>query len=131
VRVVLDASAAVEVVFGRGQAARLAGVLERADVVLAPELFIPEVVNTIWKYQRFEGLSLGACDHALEAAIGLVDVFVSTKEIYGEAFLLARTARRSAYDMFYLALARREDAVFLTVDAGLRKETERQGVRVG
>ncbi len=33
--------------------------------------------------------------------------------------------------MFYLALARREDAVFLTVDAALRKETERQGVRVG
>jgi len=131
VRAVLDASAAIEVVFGRNQAARLAGVLEQADVVLAPELFIPEVVNTIWKYHRFEGLGLDACDRALEAAIGLVDVFVSTKDIYGEAFLLARTARRSAYDMFYLALARREDAVFLTVDAALRKETERQGVRVG
>jgi predicted nucleic acid-binding protein len=48
----------------------------------------------------------------------------------GEAFLLARTARRSAYDMFYLALARREDAVYLTTDAALRKEAERQGVRV-
>ena len=130
-RAVLDASAAIEVVFGRTQAARLAEILGQADVVLAPELFIPEVVNTIWKYHRFEGLGLGACDRALDAAIGLVDTFVSTKEIYGEAFLLARTARRSAYDMFYLALARREDAVFLTVDAGLRKETERQGVRVG
>jgi predicted nucleic acid-binding protein len=131
VKAVLDASAAIEVVFGRNQAARLTGVIEQADVVLAPELFIPEVVNTIWKYHRFEGLGLDACDRALEAAIGLVDTFVSTKDIYGEAFLLARTARRPAYDMFYLALARREDAIFLTVDAALRKETERQGVRVG
>ena len=130
-KAVLDASAAIEVVFGRNQAARLTGVIEQADVVLAPELFIPEVVNTIWKYHRFEGLGLDACDRALEAAIGLVDTFVSTKDIYGEAFLLARTARRPAYDMFYLALARREDAIFLTVDAALRKETERQGVRVG
>ncbi len=130
-RAVLDASAAIEVVFGRAQAVRVSGVLDQADVVLAPELFIPEVVNTIWKYHRFEGLSLDVSDRALDAAIGLVDTFVSTKDIYGEAFLLARTARRSAYDMFYLALARREDAVLLTVDAGLRKETERQGVRVG
>jgi predicted nucleic acid-binding protein len=131
VRAVLDASAAIEVVFGRSHAARFAGVLEQADVVLAPELFIPEVVNAIWKYHRFESLGLSACDRALDSAIGLVDTFVSTKDLYGEAFLLARTARRSAYDMFYLALARREDAVFLTEDAALRKESERQGVRVG
>ncbi len=129
-RVVLDASAAIEVALGRKQAARLAGILEEADVVLAPELFVPEVVNTIWKYHQFEHLSLSVCDRALEAALGLVDALVSSKELYGEAFLLARTARRSAYDMFYLALARREDAVFLTTDAALRKEAQRQGVRV-
>jgi predicted nucleic acid-binding protein len=32
--------------------------------------------------------------------------------------------------MFYLALARREDAALLTADSQLRKESERQGVRV-
>lgn len=129
-KVVLDASAAIEVVLGRGQAERLAAVLEEADVVLAPELFIPEVVNTIWKYHRFERLGLDACDRAMEAALSLVDALVSSKETYGEAFLLARTARRPVYDMFYLALARREDAVFLTLDKALRKEAEHQGVRV-
>ncbi len=129
-KVILDASAAIEVVLGRGQAERLAGILAEADVVLAPELFVPEVVNTIWKYHHFERLSLGACDRAIEAALGLVDSLVSSKETYGEAFLLARTARRPAYDMFYLALARREDAVLLTTDTALRKEAEHQGVRV-
>jgi predicted nucleic acid-binding protein len=129
VKVVLDASAAIEVALQRRQAARLAGILAEADVVLAPELFVPEVVNTIWKYHQFERLSLSVCDRALETALGLVDALVSSKETYGEAFLLARTARRPAYDMFYLALARREDAAFLTTDRALRNEAERQGIR--
>jgi predicted nucleic acid-binding protein len=38
---------------------------------------------------------------------------------------------RAAYDMFYLALALREDAVLLTLDATLKKEARRAGVRVG
>jgi predicted nucleic acid-binding protein len=32
--------------------------------------------------------------------------------------------------MFYLALAQREDASLLTLDASLRKEAQRQGVSV-
>lgn len=129
-RLVLDASAAIEVVLDRSKARQFAQTLEEADEVLAPELLVPEVVNTVWKYHQFEDLSLSTCDRALELALGLVDLLVSCKELYREAFLLARNARRPAYDMFYLALARREDAAFLTTDAALRKEAERQGIRV-
>jgi len=130
VRIVLDASAAVEVLLSRPRGRRLSQLLEEADQVLAPELLVPEVVNIIWKYHQFESLSLAVCDRALEHAHGLVDVLVSGKDLYREAFLLARTARRSAYDMFYLALARREDAALLTMDKALRKEGQRQGIRV-
>jgi len=129
-RLVLDASAAIEVALDRGQARQFAQVLEEADEVLAPELLVPEVVNTVWKYHQFENLNLGTCDRALEFALGLVDVLVPCKDLYREAFLLARTSRRPAYDMFYLALARREDAAFLTTDSALKKEAERQGIRV-
>ncbi|MGD0498977.1 MAG: type II toxin-antitoxin system VapC family toxin [Bryobacteraceae bacterium] len=130
-KAVLDASAAIEVALGRRQAATFAAILEEAAEVMAPDLFIPEVVNAIWKYYQFERLSLDVCDRTLEAVLGLVDALVPSKEIFGEAFLLARTAHRPAYDMFYLALARREDAVFLTAAAALRREAERQGVRTG
>jgi predicted nucleic acid-binding protein len=129
-RLVLDAGAAIEVALDRGQARQFAQVLEEADEVLAPELLVPEVVNTVWKYHQFENLNLSTCDRALEFALGLVDVLVPCQELYREAFLLARTARRPAYDMFYLALARREDAAFLTTDSALKKEAERQGIRV-
>ncbi len=113
----------------RKQAARLESVVEEADVILAPDLFVAEVVNTIWKLHQFEQWSLDVCDRALKAALGLADVFVPSMELHAEAFLLARTARRPAYDMFYLALARREDATLLTMDTQLRKEALRQGVR--
>jgi len=130
VRVVLDASAAIEIVVQRSQAARLRSIVEEADVVLAPDLFVPEVVNTMWKYHQAEQWSLSVCDRTLEAALSLVDLLVPSKELHGEAFLLARTTRRPAYDMFYVALARREDATLLTTDAPVRKEAERQGIRV-
>lgn len=129
-RLVLDASAAIEVAMSRGKAAKFAQVLEEADEVLAPDLFVPEVVNTLWKYHQFEDLSQSACERALSHALSLVDAFVPCSDLYREAFLLARTARRSAYDMFYLALARREDAALLTTDKALGKEAEGQGVIV-
>ena len=129
-RLVLDASAAIEVVLDRAKARGFAQLLEAADEVLAPELIVPEIVNTIWKYHQFESLSLSVCDRAIELAAGLVDVLVSASELYREAFLLARAARQPAYDMFYLALARREDAGILTTDTSRRKEAERQGIRV-
>ena len=129
-RVVLDASAAIEVALDRTHGRRFGDILEEVGEVLAPDLLISEVTNTIWKYHQFEHLRLDVCESAIEAAIGLVDTLVPSDELYREAFLLARTARRPVYDMFYLALARREDAAFLTLDSALRKEAERQSVRV-
>jgi len=59
-------------------------------------------------------------------------MFVPSQELYREAFALSRAQQtRSAYDMFYLALALRENAVLLTLDATLKKEAKRAGVRVG
>jgi len=130
VRVVLDASGAIEVALDKKQRARVAETLAAADVILAPELFVPEVVNTIWKYYHIERMNLPTCDRAIEEALGMVDALVSTRELWGEAFLLARTARKPAYDMFYLALARREDAALVTMDAALRSYAEAQGIRV-
>jgi predicted nucleic acid-binding protein len=130
VRLVLDASAALEIVLERSRAGDLMRAIQEADVVMAPELLVPEVVNAIWKYHQFDHLDLNTCHQALELAIGLADDLVSCKDLWREAFLLARENRRPAYDMFYIALARREDAAILTMDKALRKEAERCGVRV-
>jgi predicted nucleic acid-binding protein len=130
--VVLDANAAVEVALEGRAAGPLSAKLSEAAEVIAPELLIPEVVNAVWKYHQFAEFDLGKCERLLELAIGLVDRFVSHREIYREAFALSRIQKsRAAYDMFYLTLARREDAVLLTLDGTLKKEAKRAGIRVG
>jgi predicted nucleic acid-binding protein len=130
VKVVLDASAALEVAFNRNHAGEISAHLDAADEVLAPDLFVPEVVNAIWKLHHFGNLSLSACDGALEVILEFVDTLVSCKELYREAFLLSRTTRRPAYDIFYLALASREDGALLTLDSALRKKAVRQRIRL-
>ena len=131
-RVVLDANAAVEVALEGKAAGPLSAMLSQSEEVIAPELLVPEVVNAVWKYHQFSEFDLGKCEKILELALGLVDRLISHREIYREAFALSRVQKtRAAYDMFYLALARREDAVLLTLDGTLKKEAKRAGIRVG
>lgn len=128
-RAVLDASAAVEIVLNRSNALVLAQVLREADDVLAPDLFLPETVNAIWKHHEFEGLGLEICDQALQRLPQLVNRLIPSIDLYYEAFRLARTLHKAVYDMFYLALAEREDATLLTLDSALKREAGRLGIR--
>ena len=131
-RVVLDANAAVEVALEGKAAGPLSATLSQSEEVIAPELLVPEVVNAVWKYHQFAEFDLGKCEKILELAVGLVDRLISHRAIYREAFALSRAQKsRAAYDMFYLALALREDAVLLTLDGTLKKEAKRAGIRVG
>jgi len=132
VRVVLDANAAVEVALEGKAAGLLSAVLAQSEEVIAPELLVPEIVNAVWKYHQFAEFDLGKCEKILELAVGLVDRLISHRAIYREAFALSRAQKsRAAYDMFYLALALREDALLLTLDGTLKKEAKRAGIRVG
>ena len=67
-------------------------------------------------------LSVSIRGETLSILPRLPDTLFSSREIHWQAFLLSRTARRPAYDMFYLALARREGAA-------LKKEALREGIR--
>jgi predicted nucleic acid-binding protein len=127
-RIVLDASVAAHIAVDGPKADRYREAVETADEVLAPELIIPELINAIWKGYRFSNLTLGACDSAIELGLTLIDSLVSGRELYREAFLLARVNRRPAYDMFYLALAARENATLATLDSRLKELAERQGI---
>lgn len=131
-RVVLDANAAVEVALEGKSAAPLSAMLSQSEEVIAPQLLVPEIVNAIWKYHQVAEFDLGKCEKLIELSVGLVDRFISHTELYREAFALSRAQKsRAAYDLFYLAVALREDAVLLTLDAILKKEAKRAGIRVG
>jgi predicted nucleic acid-binding protein len=92
-------------------------------------LYVEEVVNAVWKNHQFMGMDLPECESIIDEALNFPNVFVPGAQLAKEAFALAAAANHPAYDMFYLALARREAAVLLTNDKALRRLAQRHGIQ--
>lgn len=129
-KIVLDASAAVEFALKRSKAATIGNVIAEADAVLVPDFYASEVTNVFRKCYAFEHLPMPACEAALAAALALPDVFAPSRELAAEAFALACLVQASAYDMLYAVLARRSGAELWTLDGKLVKTCKMQGIRV-
>ena len=117
--IVLDASAAAEIVLNRASSDTLSNVLKQADWVIAPQLFIAEVTNVFWKYLAFGGISQTHCSELLEQSIALPDDYIEHDELYREAFSLSCQLKHSSYDALYLVVARRNNAKLLSMDKKL------------
>ncbi|MDD5306572.1 MAG: type II toxin-antitoxin system VapC family toxin [Deltaproteobacteria bacterium] len=127
--VVLDASAAAEIVLGRDADGRFSRPIAEADVVLAPDLYTCEVANLFWKYHALAGVERDRCATALRDAMELPDVLVPSSELHEEVFDAACRTRHPAYDIFSLILARRHAAILLTADRKLSALCRKLGVR--
>ena len=117
--IVLDASAAAEIILQRKNAHSLAIKVQDADWVIAPSLFVSEMTNVFWKYQKFADYSFADCEKNIEQAIALPDDYINDIELYREAFNMSCMLDHPVYDMLYLILARRNNAKLLTMDKKL------------
>ena len=59
------------------------------------------------------------CEQAVEQVMGLPDRLEPSSTLNVEAFVLASRHRHPVYDALYLVLARRNNAVLLTLDRRL------------
>ena len=128
--VVLDASAAIEIVMGRKSGSKLSKYILEADWVIAPTLFISEVTNTVWKYQKLADFPYRLCEKALDQALALPDDFVNELDLYREAFKLSCTLNHPVYDMFYLVIARRNNGKLLTLDKQLINAATKYSIEI-
>lgn len=117
--IVLDTSAAVEIVRGTEQGARLAGTVLEGEPILSVDLLHAEVASAFSKYVRAGYLGIDDAVRLSACAVGLVDRFVPMSELYVEALREAIVLGHSPYDMFYFVLARRTGATLLTCDKRL------------
>ncbi len=62
--------------------------------------------------------------------MGLIDVTMSSRELWREAFFEGAKNTHPTYDMFYLVAARRNMATLLTKDKRLKEIAESEGVGV-
>ncbi|NNM53471.1 MAG: type II toxin-antitoxin system VapC family toxin [Spirochaetales bacterium] len=128
--VVVDASAAVEIALANQYAKLFSELIEESDLVMAPDTFSSEITNVFWKYATFSKLSVQKCESAIDTCIDLVDDFISTKLLCREVFLESLRTKHSSYDIFYLAVARRNNALLLTRDKRLRTLAEGIGIKI-
>ncbi|MCP9796812.1 MULTISPECIES: type II toxin-antitoxin system VapC family toxin [Cyanophyceae] len=122
---VLDASAAVRLILGDPAAAAVAEQIREAAVVLAPELMLTELANTLWKLQKAGHLADLDPQQLLAEARDLVDRVEADRHLQAEALALACHHDHPVYDCLYLALARREAATLISLDRRLQQLAER------
>jgi len=127
--VVLDASSAGEIAARSQAGIDMINVLMQSERTLAPDFFIAEIGNVIWKLSRRENDNVETNISMAEECIGYVDEYVSTYDLWKEALRLALEQDHPVYDMLYAVLARRHDAVLLTMDRRLCDVCERLSIR--
>jgi len=116
---VVDASVAVKWFVEEPGTAHALDLLEDADLVIAPELVVAEVVNVVWKHLVRGDLKHHQVTHVPNALPKMFAELWPTVWLAGRAFEIAAELRHPVYDCFYLALAESEDATLITADRRL------------
>ena len=128
--IVIDTSSAAEIVMQRTHAEPHARYIEDAEWVIAPVLYIAEIANVFWKYHVIDDMPLQICETNTDNAVAIPDDYIHESELYKEAFALGCQTRMPVYDMFFLALARRQNAYLLTLDKKLKRTAVKLSIRV-
>jgi predicted nucleic acid-binding protein len=116
---VLDVSGGIEVILDRKRKKDIEQYLQNADHVISPDLYVAETANVYWKYVHFKQLNEATAEKALEYTLELVDLLEPSESLFRESFGLSCQMGIPVYDSLYLVLARRNNAVLLTLDTRL------------
>ena len=118
---VLDTSAAIDVLLSAGDFENYKQELANANAVIAPEIYISEISNVAWKYQKLAGFTREESLQLAEDGVNLVDSYVPVAEMWKESLREALNNDHPVYDCLYVVCARRNDGVLLTKDRRLRQ----------
>jgi predicted nucleic acid-binding protein len=119
--VVLDVSGVSQIIFHKEKMEKFDIALQEASLVMAPDLYVSELTNAVWKYGNFAGYTLEECNGFIKLGLKYINKFVDAREIWPEAFRLGLENKHSIYDMYYLALVRQYAARLITNDKDLVK----------
>ena len=129
--VVLDVSAAYSLILGGKAHEELREYIKKAELVLAPSLYIAEATNTAWKYQHFKEVPFTDAIEMVELALQLIDEYVADELSWRHALVLACDNGHSVYDCMYLHLAQEHKATLLTLDKRLVQLAKELNISVG
>jgi len=116
---VLDVSGAIQVLLKNGKRPKFDEEIKKSSWVIAPDLYVSEISNVLWKYFKANLISHEDCIQYVEDGISLIDDFFDAKQLWKEALGEGIKNSHSVYDMYYAVLARRNDATLITNDKAL------------
>ena len=116
---VLDVSGAIQVLLQKDKASLFDAKIKGASWVIAPDLYVSELSNVLWKYHKAKVLTREDCIQLVEDGLNLIDDFIDAKELWKEALGEGIKNSHSMYDMYYAVSARRNDATLITNDGPL------------
>lgn len=126
---VVDASVAVKWFVPEIHTNTALRLLDNEPELLAPDLFLPEFANVLWKKVRRNELSEGDARDVLNALPMVPIQFHSASTLVNPAFEIARALDRTVYDSIYIALAESEACELVTADQRLFNALQQSPLR--
>jgi predicted nucleic acid-binding protein len=128
--VVLDVSAAIEIILQKDKKDLFNSIYKKGTWIIAPDLFVAEITNVLWKYHKAKVLTHEDCIQYVQDGIDLVDDFIDARELWKESLAEGIKNNHSIYDMYYSVLARRNDAILITNDGPLANICKKLNIEV-
>jgi predicted nucleic acid-binding protein len=116
--IVVDASVALCWFAREAETVAANRLIRSAAELVAPSLMFAELANGLWKKARRGEIAYDIATAAMNEIRRFIPRFIELSELTTPAFALARELDHSVYDCFYLALAHRRAALFVTLDRG-------------
>lgn len=118
--IILDTSAAIDILLSKGNFEIYKREIEKADTVIAPEIYLSEITNVSWKYNKLAGFTHEESLSLAEDGINLIDQFIPVKDLWKESLREAINNNYPVYDCLYIVCARRNDGILLSKDKKLK-----------
>lgn len=118
---VLDVSGVTQIVLEKEKKDKFEHGLKESSKIIAPDLYIPELTNTLWKYYKAKLLTQSVCVAKITEGLDFIDEFTDSRELWKEALAEGIKNNHSIYDMYYAVLARRCSGILITNDGDLAK----------
>ena len=75
----------IEIIFQREKDNTFKSIYHQGTWIIAPDLFIAEITNVLWKYYKAGLISHIDCIQYVQDGIDMIDDFMETRELWKEA----------------------------------------------
>jgi predicted nucleic acid-binding protein len=126
---ILDVSGVAQILFQTAKKDTFKAMLKESSSVLAPDLYVSELTNTLWKFCSKGIYTPEECMQFIKDGLGYIDEFIDSKELWQEAFGEGVKNKHPVYDMYYAVAARRNDGMLITNDGDLAKICKKLSIK--